>query len=222
MLYPATRFKKPKQLKLKINKQAYKKYKRDLILHTNQSPLTTTYYRFYVPSNWSYNVMYNYTIESWVIYCFSATYYFKFAFNSKLNEFRIDDNVRMLTLSTEYPKNSSKSGWNKIVDLFKVINIPVFRKLKFKGKGYYIYKNKRNTITPQFNYSHRIYLYAHYVNVKFLSKTSIFVFGLRKNDINTVSRGIRLMRPINIFTGRGVRFSKQVIYKKTGKVSSYR
>jgi hypothetical protein len=30
------------------------------------------------------------------------------------------------------------------------------------------------------------------------------------------------MRPINIFTGRGVRFSRQIIYKKVGKVSSYR
>jgi len=30
------------------------------------------------------------------------------------------------------------------------------------------------------------------------------------------------MRPINIFTGRGVRFAKQIIYKKAGKVSSYR
>ena len=27
------------------------------------------------------------------------------------------------------------------------------------------------------------------------------------------------MRSINIFTGRGVRFSRQIIYKKTGKVS---
>jgi hypothetical protein len=26
----------------------------------------------------------------------------------------------------------------------------------------------------------------------------------------------------NIFTGRGVRFARQIIYKKTGKVSSYR
>jgi hypothetical protein len=34
--------------------------------------------------------------------------------------------------------------------------------------------------------------------------------------------GIKSMRPINIFTGRGVRFSRQIIYKKVGKVSSYR
>jgi hypothetical protein len=30
------------------------------------------------------------------------------------------------------------------------------------------------------------------------------------------------MRRMNIFTGRGVRFAKQIVYKKTGKVSAYR
>ena len=33
---------------------------------------------------------------------------------------------------------------------------------------------------------------------------------------------IKKKRPINIYTGRGVRFSKQQIYKKIGKVSTYR
>ena len=58
--------------------------------------------------------------------------------------------------------------------------------------------------------------------VKFLSKTTIFLFGLSKKDIFTVGHDFRAVRKINIFTGRGVRFSKQIIYKKVGKVSSYR
>jgi len=47
------------------------------------------------------------------------------------------------------------------------------------------------------------------------------LFRSRK-DIYTSAHGIRNMRPINIFTGRGVRFSRQIIYRKVGKVSSYR
>jgi ribosomal protein L6P/L9E len=58
--------------------------------------------------------------------------------------------------------------------------------MKFKGKGYYIYKNFRNTIAPQFGYSHRIYIYAFNIRVKFLSKTSILLFGLSKRDILSV------------------------------------
>lgn len=97
-----------------------------------------------------------------------------------------------------------------------------FRKLKIKGKGYYIYKNFRNTVTHQFGHSHRIYIYISALNIKFLSKTSILVLGSSKKDVLKSSREIRASKPLNIFTGRGVRFSKQIIYKKTGKVSSYR
>ena len=30
------------------------------------------------------------------------------------------------------------------------------------------------------------------------------------------------IKKLNIYTGRGIRFSKQIIYKKSGKVSSYK
>jgi ribosomal protein L6P/L9E len=65
-------------------------------------------------------------------------------------------------------------------------------------------------------------LYAAYVAVQFQSKTHIFLFGLLKSDLIYVTLFLKNMRPISIFTGRGVRFSSQVIYKKVGKVSSYR
>jgi ribosomal protein L6P/L9E len=98
----------------------------------------------------------------------------------------------------------------------------IFNKLKFKGKGYYIYKNIRNTIAPQFGYYHRIYIYSYFNKVRFLSKTKVLLFGLTKEDVLHSSYGIKKKRPVNIFTGRGVRFAHQIIYKKTGKVSSYR
>jgi amino acid transporter len=40
--------------------------------------------------------------------------------------------------------------------------------------------------------------------------------------IGAASVGNALSQYINVFTGRGVRFARQVIYKKTGKVSTYR
>ena len=48
------------------------------------------------------------------------------------------------------------------------------------------------------------------------------LFGTSYQDIISVGLRIKRLRSINIFTGRGVRFNKQVVYKKTGKVSSYR
>jgi len=95
-------------------------------------------------------------------------------------------------------------------------------KIKFKGKGYYMYKNKRNTIAPQFGFAHRVYVYAFNNTVKFLSKTKILIFGLSKIDVNQTGHNLCNVKPINIFTGRGVRFARQVIYKKTGKIGAYR
>ena len=108
---------------------------------------------------------------------------------------------------------------NGVLYNFSLIN---FIKLKFTGKGYYIYKNLRNTVAPQFGYSHRLYIYSFFSYIKFLTKTKLILFGLVKGDLLKVSFKIKSKRSINVFTGRGVRFSSQVIYKKTGKVSSYR
>lgn len=121
-----------------------------------------------------------------------------------------------------YTNNFFRLYFTELNQVFASFHRPFFKKVKFRGKGYYIYKNKRNTITPQFGYSHRLYLYSYFSSVIFLSKTSVFVFGLVKADVITTCMGIKAMRPINIFTGRGVRFSRQIIYKKVGKVSSYR
>ena len=65
-------------------------------------------------------------------------------------------------------------------------------------------------------------MYSYFVRIKFLSKTSVIIFGFVKDDIKKIGLMLKKMRPINIFTGRGVRFNKQTIFKKVGKVSSYR
>jgi ribosomal protein L6P/L9E len=97
-----------------------------------------------------------------------------------------------------------------------------FTKFKFKGKGYYIYKSFRNTIAFRFGYAHRTYVYSFFVSVRFITKTTILVFGLNKYDLLSFSQDFKQIRKINIFTGRGIRFSRQIIYQKVGKVSMYR
>ena len=94
--------------------------------------------------------------------------------------------------------------------------------MKFKGKGYYIYKNVRNTVALQFGYSHLYYLYSFFVTVKFLTKTSVLIFGINYKDLIRSGNNLYNIKKINIFTGKGIRFSRQIIYRKTGKISSYR
>jgi hypothetical protein len=176
----------------------------------------------YKPSGWDAVILKNNSNCSQIIFFCSNSYFFKIGIPRSVPKVLFDPNASVFILHTGYINNSYRLFLKHIDSVFTAFYRPYFRKIKFKGKGYYIYKNKRNTITPQFGYSHRLYVYSYFVSVRFLSKTTIFVFGLLKTDIITTSLAIKAMRPINIFTGRGVRFSRQVIYKKVGKVSSYR
>ena len=176
----------------------------------------------YKPSGWDALVVNSRSTNARVIFFSSPNYYFKLGIPFNIPRILFDSNASVFILHTTYINNNYRLFLGQIDLVFSAFYRPYFRKIKFKGKGYYIYKNKRNTITPQFGYSHRLYLYSYFVSVRFLSKTSIFLFGLSKTDVITISLGIKAMRPINIFTGRGVRFSREIIYKKVGKVSSYR
>jgi hypothetical protein len=91
----------------------------------------------------------------------------------------------------------------------------------FKGKGYYLYRNKRNTLTPQFGFAHRLLYYAYSTKIVFLRKAKFLFTSSFREDIVKTGYGLIDFRPINIFTGRGVRFRRQTVYKKAGKISTY-
>ena len=176
----------------------------------------------YIPGRWSCIIFKNLEKNFYLFYLHSVEYYFKFAIPSTCTSIFYCTSTSTVTLSNKNFKNMSTVWQNAVNLILYLFSSFLFVKLKFKGKGYYIYKNYRNTITPQFGYYHRIYIYSFFNKVKFLSKTKILLFGLVKQDILLSAGQIKNKRSINIFTGRGVRFARQIIYKKTGKVSSYR
>lgn len=178
--------------------------------------------RLHKPFGWSLVLLKNDKTPTINAFIASSTYVVNLPLPNTSAYVSFDPNTNILKLHTLYVNNNYRMFWGMLKAVTKSFYSPAFLKIKFKGKGYYIYKNKRNTITPQFGYAHRLYLYSYFVSVKFLSKTSILVFGFTHQDLVKVGLGIKAMRPINIFTGRGVRFSRQIIYKKVGKVSSYR
>lgn len=178
-------------------------------------------YLFHVPSTWNIITLKN-NKNFTSLFIYNHNYYYMLPGVSIYNDIYYDRNSRTL-VSTSLISNSNVNLFKTFFKkTFSLMNVPTFRKIKFKGKGYYIYKNKRNTVAPQFNYAHRLYIYSFFSSMKFLSKTSVIIFGYYLEDIKLIALNIKKQRPINIFTGRGVRFNKQIVYKKTGKVSSYR
>lgn len=194
--------------------------KRAVFKNTSQKPVNLN---LYLAKTWKTILFKEKHLNStlYVLYAFSPTYFFKFAFSN--NTFLFFDPKAMVLRLKYWLYYNHLFYYSKLISfVVKVFLKPLFLRIRFKGKGYYIYKNKRSTITPQMGYAHRIYVYAFSIIVKFLAKTKIFLFGLSKNDILKIGHAIKKIRPINVFTGRGIRFRKQIIYRKVGKVSSYR
>ncbi len=222
MLWYGFRFKTKLNILKKIKKSINKKSKRNCWPIYRKIQFKSQNFRLHKPFNWSLLFTKEVSLKKTSLLIISPVYYLKIPVPKGLRNISFDPNTNTFKINSYYINNSYRLFWNFLTQVLKSFYSPTFIKLKFKGKGYYIYKNKRNTITPQFGYAHRLYLYSYFASVRFLSKTSIIIFGFKYQDLVNISLGIKKMRPINIFTGRGVRFSKQIIYKKVGKVSSYR
>jgi ribosomal protein L6P/L9E len=97
-----------------------------------------------------------------------------------------------------------------------------FTKIKFTGKGYRVFIGSRQTINFQFGYSHKNYQYLFNLSLKFKNKYFLTIFGINFFNFNKQIFFFKNIKPINIFTGRGIRFIQDSIYKKPGKISSYR
>jgi hypothetical protein len=157
-----------------------------------------------------------------VVYLYDNTYYATLSFSQNLRAFYYSKDTSSFFFDTSSFSYVYRSHFKLVTTLLSKVTRPLFLKIRFRGKGYYMYKNRRNTIAPQMGYAHRVYVYASAVSVKFLSKTKILLFGFKPSDLFNVGYGLLAVRPMNIFTGRGVRFARQIVYRKTGKISSYR
>jgi ribosomal protein L6P/L9E len=180
---------------------------------------------FYIPHNWKFIFFKGHNENKFtfnVFYLYSNFYFFFLPITLNVTELYCNNQLNLLFIQTFFNNNFYKLYWTLLKKIFYSFNRYFFRKLKFKGKGYYIYKNKRNTIAMQFGYSHRIRIFFFFLHVKFLSKTIVLIFGLNNTCLTKGSIHLKNIRSINIFTSKGIRFSRQILYKKTGKISSYR
>lgn len=200
----------------------HRRTNKNSIFFNNSIKLNFSNFNFYLPSNWNFLIIKKKFFNLIVIYIYSDFYFFTLPLSNKYLSLRYDPQVNFLFFKCLIKNNFYSLFWNFFKIIFYSFSKIFFKKLKFKGKGFYIYKNFRNTKALQFGYSHRVYLYTFFINVKFLTKTTIFIFGLNKLDLITSSNNLYNIKTINVFTGKGIRFSRQIIYRKTGKVSSYR
>lgn len=94
-------------------------------------------------------------------------------------------------------------------------------KFSFSGKGYRVYADV-NAFSFTFGHSHLFYIYFFRTAFKLHAKTKGFLLGLNSFFLNQLKVRFFESKPLNIFTWRGVRFSRAWYAKKAGKISMYR
>lgn len=208
---------------IKKKQRFKKKLKMNSLLLSNRINMGSHVIKFYVPTNWNFLIVKtDKNFEILKIFLFSTTYFFVMPFLQTFSRVYYEKQSGVIAFSFHFKNNYFQLFWTYFKPLFYGFSKIFYKKLKFKGKGYYIYKNSRNTIALQFGYSHLIHLYSFLINVKFLTKTIILMFGINNKNVFNRAHALFKLKPINIFTGKGIRFSRQILYKKTGKISSYR
>jgi len=196
--------------------------KKVLLRRAKPMRVSSTYIKLYVPQSLKLIVRHKNTFNEYTVVAYNNSLIFSLALPSNACNLLFDKNTKVLSIKFLLVSSYLKLYFSRLGELLKVPFRLGFTRVKFKGKGYYIYKSVRNTLSPQFGYSHRLYVYSTFSKVKFTSKSSLIFFGLTTNLTRQISLFFKSLRPINLFTGRGIRLSRQVIYSKPGKISSYR
>lgn len=97
--------------------------------------------------------------------------------------------------------------------------------MRYKGKGYKLYFKKNKSIYLRFGFSHKNYHYninnysKFYIKWVLLSRVIFLGYQWRSLKLSILS--LVKKRFANIFTLRGMILCRQVITKKTGKISTY-
>lgn len=95
------------------------------------------------------------------------------------------------------------------------------RRFFFVGKSYKFYK-KKSKIRYYFNRSHKTILYFFKLITILKKKKKYKIFFFSSLDFFFYINYIKRIRKLNVFTRRGIKTSKLFLFKKKGKISSYR
>lgn len=143
------------------------------------------------------------------LYIYNKTYYCLIKINKNLK-------VDIKNNKTIQIKNEIKNEVPKIINQFlKQFYFYEFTKIKFTGKGYKIKKNTNKSMVLLFNRAHTTTIWWKNIFLKKLKKYKIYIKHNRKQY--GIINSIIGIRPINIFTKKGLRKSRQILFKKKGK-----
>lgn len=111
---------------------------------------------------------------------------------------------------------------NTLLLVFMGLGSLLILKLKFKGKSFKWHRRASHLIL-RFGHSHLVGIRG-WPGLRWRrkGKTKILIYGSNFSDLVLFSSKVVRWRPMNVYHGRGLRLSRQYVYRKFGKVSAYR
>ena len=135
---------------------------------------------------------------------------------------RYNQQTKSIIIVKNSPEYFYKILESVVNDLLFSFNRLWHLKIKFKGKGFKVKRRKRTkTIRFFFYHSHVNAIILKKTNLKQRKKNKFIIKAWSRRNIITTSKKITSIKQLNIYTKRGIRTSRQMVFKKTGKKSNY-
>lgn len=130
--------------------------------------------------------------------------------------------VKTISIKYSFIKNKAKLVESNINNLIFSLNFLWHVKIKFNGKGFKVRRFKKKQSMKFYFYRSHLTVFI-FRNVKLIKKHKykFVIFKSNQRILKLMTKDVLSIRPINIYTKRGLRASRQLIYKRTGKKSSY-
>lgn len=158
----------------------------------------------------------------YMMYSYSSVYYINLSYLFNSQKLWFDAQTKTIMSLDWYFSETKGWMWKILKKYLKQFFVLTFAKIKYKGKGYKLYLKNKNRLHLQFGFSHKVYAYTYTSVFFFLMKGKLIFFNYCRSELYKFLYKFIRLKYINIFTIRGLRLSRQFIFKKTGKVSAYR
>jgi hypothetical protein len=143
--------------------------------------------------------------------------YLKYKFSCHAGIF-YSKNLRSISVGINYFSFESRFAVCSLLHKqIKSVDFYFLKKIVFFGKGFKIKKVRGGVLNLFFNRSHMNFVVWNNIMVKKLKKTKIVLCSSDYRHIGAASSTIIRSRCLNIFTKKGLRLSRQMIFKKVGK-----
>lgn len=142
--------------------------------------------------------------------------------NTESNLLRFDKNTNTLIIEKNYLYEKNNKISNFIENFLKSWDFYFFSKIKFKGKGFRIRFLKKNKLVKFFfGRSHKTFIKFKKIIMKKINKYKFILKSINKKKILNNSYKVVSIKPLNLYTIRGLRNSRQIVCKRKGKKGTY-